>query len=391
MKTNELTLQVPDPVDVKKEVAVALKEADPALESKADQFVQALMQVDPTKMPAVEESKQAVETMGADLQKKAAHQSRMLEQPLRDMSRRSEEGSEVSNALVKLKMEVEALDPNKFDFSPGWFSRLLGFLPFVGTPLKRYFTKYESAQTVIAAIVSSLEKGKEQLERDNITLKEDQKAMREMAIKLDKAVKLGQIVDQKIQHKLDRELQAGDPKHKFVSEEILFPLRQRIIDLQTQLAVQQQGVLASELIVRNNQELVRGVGRALHVTVSALQVAVTVALALENQKIVLDKIEMVNKTTSDLIAGTAARLKTQGTAIHKQASSSMVDMNALKAAFADIEQALQDISRFKTQALPQMASTVLELHKLSERAESTIREVEEGSKQRAGIKLEIES
>ena len=43
----------------------------------------------------------------------------------------------------------------------------------------------------------------------------------------------------------------------------------------------------------------RGVDRSLDVTVNALQVAVTVALALANQKIVLDKVEAINKTTSD--------------------------------------------------------------------------------------------
>ena len=71
-----------------------------------------------------------------------------------------------------------------------------------------------------------------------------------------------------------------DPMYKFVSEELLFPLRQRIQDLQQQLLVNQQGFLTIEMIIRNNKELIRGVNRALNTTVSALQVAVTLATSI---------------------------------------------------------------------------------------------------------------
>ncbi len=70
--------------------------------------------------------------------------------------------------------------------------------------------------------------------------------------------------------------------------------------------------MALDVIIENNKELIMGVDRAVNVTVRALEVAVTVALALANPKIALTKIEALNKTTSDMIAGTAERLRTQG-------------------------------------------------------------------------------
>ena len=99
--------------------------------------------------------------MGQSLQREAARRSAMLQQPIQTLARSGEDGGPVANALVDLKMKVEELDPAKFDFSPGWFSRALGFLPVVGNPIKRYFTQFESAQTVINAIIASLEKGRE--------------------------------------------------------------------------------------------------------------------------------------------------------------------------------------------------------------------------------------
>ena len=102
------------------------------------------------------------------------------------------------------------------------------------------------------------------------------------------------------------------------------------------------------------------------------------ALALAHQKIVLDKIEAINTTTSAMIAGTAERLKTQGTAIHQQASSTMLDMEALKGAFADIDTALDEISRYRREALPAMAGTILELDQLTAESEQAIENMERG-------------
>jgi uncharacterized protein YaaN involved in tellurite resistance len=338
-----------DVAQVKGELALVEPESigkgpdvDPELDAKAVELVNSLLSFSDGDHDAEERAKDAVETMGRGLQQAAAHRSQMLRAPIRELAQHAEDGGPVANALVDLKVQVEDLDPNKFDFEAGWISRTLGMLPFVGTPLRRYFTKFESSQTVIDAITRSLEMGKDQLNRDNTTLREDQKAMRELTRQLTRQIELAQLMDNKIQYKLDREIGADDPRRGFVQDEILFPLRQRIMDLQQQLAVNQQGVLSTAIIIGNNKELVRGVDRALDVTISALQVAVTVALALAHQKIVLDKIEAVNKTTSDLIAGTAAKLKEQGADIHTRASSSNLDMESLKSAFADINTAMDE-------------------------------------------------
>ncbi|MEO5971356.1 MAG: toxic anion resistance protein, partial [Bdellovibrionia bacterium] len=296
---------------------------DPKLEQRANEFVQKLLEIRPEDIEAQELTKASVETMSIDLQKRAAEQTQFLAEPIKRLSTQSQEGGEVANALIDLKNQVEELDPGKFDFEAGWFTRALGRLPGVGTPMKRYFSKFENAQTVIAAIIRSLEDGRGQLERDNITLAEDQRQMREMTYKLQQAIDLAQLIDSKLQSKLDTEIIDQD-KRRFMSEELLFPLRQRIIDLQQQLAVNQQAVLSTEIIIRNNKELMRGVDRSLSVTITALQVAATVAIALTHQRIVLDKIDSVNRTTSDLISGTAARLKTQGVEIQKQATNAQL-------------------------------------------------------------------
>lgn len=383
---NELGLTAPSAISVD-------LETNPDLEKQAGSFVAAVLELNPDAPEQVdlrEKNIAAVDTLGAQTQKEAAHRSGMLKEPIRKLAKRGEDGGKVATSLVDLKTVVEELDPGRFDFKAGWFTRTLGMLPGVGTPLKKYFTRYESAQTVIEAIMRALDEGKHVLERDNITLSEDQKIMRALTHKLDRVIQLGMLVDQKLCYAVEREVPAEDPRKPFIEEELLFPLRQRIQDLQQQLAVNQQGVMAIEIIIRNNKELIKGVDRGKNVTINALNVAVTVALALANQKIVLDKIEAVNKVTNDLIAGTARQLKTQGVEIQKQAASSQLSMETLKQAFADINSAFDDISKFRQEALPMMANTIVEMDTLTSKAEESIRKMEQGNKTAPEVTLDVE-
>ena len=97
----------------------------------------------------------------------------------------------------------------------GWFTRTLGLIPGVGTPLKRYFSRYEQAGTVIDAIIRSLEDGAEQLARDNRTLLNDQRDMRDLTIKLKSA---GELLDIRV---LDHLILGWDSDYSFAEEGII--------------------------------------------------------------------------------------------------------------------------------------------------------------------------
>ena len=168
-----------------------------------------------------------------------------------------------------------------------------------------------------------------------------------------------------------------DPeKIKFVEEEILFPLRQKIMDFQQLLVVNQQGIVAMNVIRRNNLELIRAVDRAENVTVSALRVAVTVAGALYNQKIVLDKVTALNETTNNMISATSRMLKEQGADIQQKAAEANISADTLKQSFADTIQALEDISTYKQEALPRIRQTINEFQEMANAGEAYLQKVE---------------
>lgn len=359
---------------------------DPTIESRADALFSDLLSLSRATEEERTRARETVDALGLSLQQESARQSQLLETPVRQLAVRAEDGGDVANALIDLKVQVEALDPAAFDLSPGWWSRLAGRLPFIGTPLKRYFSRYEAASTVIAAIVDSLDAGRKQLERDNITLKADQSDMRQLTEKLARAIEVGKQVDARLERAMAREHADDEDLCTFIQDRLLFPLRQRIMDLQQQLAVNQQGILTIEVILQNNRELIRGVDRATQVTVSALQIAVTLALSLAHQKVVLDKLDAVNRTTNDLIAGTASQLRTQGADIQARAAASQLDIDVLKRSFQDINAALDDIAGFRQQALPAMGQAVTEMTRLTDKAASRIDAL--AKSQGAGLRLE---
>ena len=354
-------------------------EEDVALASQADEVVKAIMAIDAKNLAAQQKQKKAVSTLGQKVQLEMAKQSQMLSQPMATLVHEAEDGGKVATSLLSLQEQVNIINPNRVDFTMSTIRRLLAKIPGVGTTLSRWFAKYQAVSEVISDIVKSLKDGKSQLERDNTTLQDDQKRMRELTFKLEEYIKLGQLLDQKLTAAIESQVAANDERMKFLQEEVLFPLRQRVIDLQQQLAVNQQGVLATEVIIRNNQELVKGVDRALNVTITALNTAATLQVALVRQRKVLKGVEAVTETTNELLVETSETLKTQGVEIQKQASQAQLDVEMLKTAFNNVEQALNDISAFRREALPEMARSIVEMDELTKNMGESIEKMEGGN------------
>ncbi|NYS80454.1 MULTISPECIES: toxic anion resistance protein [Halomonadaceae] len=349
---------------------------DPELEAMAGRFVEDILAENDE--ASIARQRRAVDEMGLELQQQAAHRSAMLQTPLRQLAHQGDEGGPVAKALVDLRGRMEGLDPARHRLAPSALDRVMALIPGVDSRLQRYFQKFENAQQALDAIIEELKGGHDMLHRDNVTLSDDQQALNKILAELNRQIALGRLIDSRLQDEIAAR-DADDPRRHFLEEELLFPLRQRIVDLQQQLAVSQQGVLALEVIIRNNRELMRGVDRAINVTVSALTVAVTVAMAMANQRLVLDRIEALNTTTSQMIGGTAKALRQQGVDIQKRASSAMLDMQVLEEAFSEVMGAIDDLSSYRQEALPRLDEQIDRLATLAKQGNASIERLREGS------------
>lgn len=384
------SLSLPPVQEIERTIEPTLMEEayaeDAELAAMADAFVRdVLAGVSTDTQPAqVHQQRQAIDGMGIEVQRQASRRSAMLQQPIRKLAHQGDEGAPVAKSLLDLREHMDALDPRRHNLAVGVFDRALSLIPGMRSKVQRYFRKFETAQEALDTIIRNLESGAEMLRRDNLTLADDQQMLRDVLTQLARQIELGKLIDRRLLASAAA-LPADAPRRAFIEEELLFPLRQRITDLQQQLAVSQQGVLALEVVIRNNRELMRGVDRAINVTVSALNVAVTVALALANQRLVLDRVESLNKTTSDLIAGTAKALRTQGVAIQTRAASTTLDMAQLESAFTDVIGAIDEVSRYRREALPRLDEQIDRLDVLARKGEEAIARLDEGNAARPGV------
>ncbi|MFS0736026.1 toxic anion resistance protein [Sphingomonas sp. 1P06PA] len=354
---SELTLTPPDPVPTvsieKAAGLVPLKdEQKTQLEQKVDGFIAELVAVD-ANSPEFGKKVDAITNMGRKEIADAAGQSnRFLDRPVRAMDKDSSVGTD----LAALRRTVEELDPGQQGKLSGP-RKILGFIPF-GNRMKSYFDGYTSAQGHIAAILQRLASGKDELLKDNAAIDVERQNLWAAMGRLEQMIHISKTMDQRLEDKA-ADLDMTDPaKARAIRETALFYVRQRTTDLLTQMAVTVQGYLALDLVKKNNVELVKGVDRASTTTVSALRTAVTVAQALTAQKLVLNQITALNTTTASIIDSTGELLRTQTAEIHRQAASSTIPLDTLKRAFQNIYVTMDEIDKFKVQALSSMKQTV---------------------------------
>ncbi len=331
------------------------------LESMAEENAKEVMDIDLDSLEQRREIANIINGFGTDIVEKSKNKNQLMEKTLGQLSRAGGESGQIVKSLTDLDTQMKELDPNKVDFSR---NRLFGKF---FNPVQQYFQKYEKADGMIENILENLADGKKTLKNDNTTLEIEQMALRDLTKKLNRQVELGLQMDESLEKAIEKAKinNEDEEKIKFVQEEVLFPLRQRVMDLQQMQAVNQQGYFAMEIVRRNNRELIRAVERAENVTVSALRVAVTVASALYNQRIVLDKVKAINETTNNLIRATSRMLKEQGAEIQQQSMDTNITVDTLREAFANTFEALDAIDEYKLKALPQMRKSMADLAELS--------------------------
>ncbi len=373
---NPMVLTPPEPVAViEPEQAYEMVQLKPedisSLDQRVKEFVSSIVELD-VQSDEFKSQLNALHAMGnKEIREAAGSSNRMLNRPAGMLKTELVgEGTTVGQALVELRRTVEDLDPSTQGdlFSP---KKILGFIPF-GSKIRDYFAKFQSSQTHINKILETLYRSQDELRMDNAAIEQEKVNLWQTMEQLKRYVYIGKQIDAAISEKV-AEIQLASPeKARIIQEELLFYTRQKVTDLLTQEAVSIQGYLALDMIRKNNFELIKGVDRATTTTISALRTAVIVASALDNQKLVLDQINALNKTTGSLIEGTSAMLKRQSAEIQQGAASSTVELDKLKRAFQNIYDTMDMMTEFKVKALDSMQQTVDTLSSEINKAQSYV-------------------
>lgn len=377
----DFVLTPPDPVEpVPMDRAAGLIPLDDGtrteLSSKAQDFVEALSAVDPRSPDFGRIVDEALVLGEAEMRVAAQIAGRLLDRTLASVS--SPNTAQVSTSLAELRRSVRELDPQDLTRLTG--RKILGFLPG-GNAAKGLLARLRAADEPVNRIVLKLRSGQDSLKRDNAAIKGERQRLWDLMTKLSQDAALAAEMDEAVERQV-MILDLSDPgRATALRADVLFGLRQRHQDLLTQLAVCAQGYLALDVVRRNNDELIKGIERAVATTVTALRIGVVVAAALTGQREVIDQVDAVRGLTDSILRSNATLMSLQGQDIQRIAATPAVGIDAVRTSFDQIYTAIDAIDTFKARAADSMSSTVTALDAEIRRAHDHLRRVRETGEQ----------
>lgn len=366
----ETMLAPPTAVDlVEPEKAAAMvpidEQAKQVATTEATQTVARFEEIDPND-PQFRARLKEITNMGREESMKATQVSNsILQRP--SLAGKDSSQTKVGNTLVELRQTITDLDPHRADLKGA--KKVLKWLPG-GDKVDRYFMKYQSSQTHLNSIIAALESGQDDLRKDNAGIQLEQTRLWDALLRLreldEKMTQLDGAIEQRV-----AALQARGETEKAdaMKSQVLFTVRQRRQDLATEIAVATQGYMSLGLVLQNNDQLIQAVDRAKSTTVAALYTAVIVSEALARQKLVLDQINALRSTTSNMIEATSKQLRTQGAEINAKSTESLVEVEKLENAFTNVFATMDAIDSYRAAATDSMAQTISSLQTQIKRAE----------------------
>ena len=197
---DDFSLELPDEDEIKEEVALALRpsqKTQEAIENTADTRASQIMDVDLSSVESRRSIVNAVESLGKDSVEKSNKTNEFLARRLATLSAAGGESSEVAKGLQELSIQMRDLDPSGIDFAKS------GPLGKMFNPVRRYFERYKRADSEIAEIVKTLDRGKTTLKHDNTTLELEEGQMRETTKKLTQNIEMAMQLDEDLTRSLD--------------------------------------------------------------------------------------------------------------------------------------------------------------------------------------------
>ena len=280
------------------------------------------------------------------------------------------DSNDIAKTLSTLSTEISKINPHKHNLSAGG---LLSMIPFIGKPINKYLKKFKSASELIAEILSNLDQGENLLRDDNTVLQHDKDRYKKAAIDLQRKA----LVMQHVTHAIEANIsELSESEKEFYVNNLLLNLQKKVRSIYEVLIVTQEGFLSNDFIINTNWELIDNISNVKVVTKRALEIGVSMLVALQNQKNVLDAVEKTKEATNELIVGNAKRMNNQGTEIYAQAGKATVSIEALQEAFLNIDEAMTKINTLKSEAFKQAKEEVAQMQSISKKLEDKINEVE---------------
>lgn len=308
--------------------------------------------------------------------KEAQFTSEKLQEPMMKIAG-TIEGNKLIDSLTDLDLKMKNLHPKSHDLEGNWLQKLIATILKGYKPARKYFMMLQNQQSVLGSMKETVEDGIKEREKDGRILEHDKVKLTQCARKLESAIRVGLLLDEKMEYSIEREI--TDENHKqFMQSEVLFTLRQTVRALQEQLAVTNQGITAMELLLRLNRETINSGRRTLNVSMHALSIAGVLASVMAGMKDFNEKITAMKQTANDFIAYNGDLLEQTAQEVGEISRSTTLDITVLETAFDKMHNAYENEVQLRIGALGNMKTEMGQLSTMNEKSKEQIARMEKG-------------
>ncbi len=235
------------------------------------------------------------------------------------------DGKKILAVMETLDSTMVKLNPSGINFSktPRKF-----FANIFGSKIMSYWNRYtnlypqlDENMNLFRDLIQRKDKDTELLQQrklDFILVMKDQY----------KVILVAMAIDEELEKSLD-----GKPEEEqqFIQEQWLYPLRKRIMTLQEAYVAYYDFVLAAEVVVRGNRELLLDAREKVKVAEVALKNGIYLAHELHEQGFLIEGIETLSQTTTQMRAAVREMLGRNTEAIKTHANNTLVSVDEWQA------------------------------------------------------------
>lgn len=259
------------------------------------------------------------------------------------------DAGEIGHTINDLLSQINHVDVENSDNK---FKKMMLKLPFakkVMTSGKRLLQKYDSINNNIGDIVTSLDKGRLNILKDNDKLKTLFENNVSYIEELEQHIIAGHLKLEELQDELNEMRDSGDYESYEISdrEDFINRLSKRVMDMELTRTITVQTLPQIRLVQNNNATMAEKVQSSITTTIPIWKNQVSVAVALNRQKGIIEVQNKVYDTTNKILSKNSEMLKTNSVDVAKQNERGVVDIDTIKKVNQDLVSTLSEIKKIK--------------------------------------------
>ena len=276
---------------------------------------------------------------------------------------------ESAELIANLLGELHEVDIDDLE-APGPVKRFLRKIPGVRklvTSVAQIKAKYDTIEKNIEGILDKLEAGRQIAIRDNNLLEKQFENNCDYVDQLEELIIAGKIKSEELEELLGK--MKGNPEDYETYqisdiEEYKNSLDKRIHDLTILRFAFKESLTQIRIIQRTNLMSANNTEAQIALTVPLWKNQLSLAVALYNQKNVIDMSGKVADATNEIIAKNASMLKEQAIQVAEQNQRSVIDIETLRKSTADILATVEGVQKANKIGAEKRANAEAELKKL---------------------------